>query len=70
MVTHSSDQAFLDQKLPADLRAALSTGLQRVTRRTSNAFEIYQPQTVQADCVRCHTTWKQGESGGVLFCRF
>jgi methyl-accepting chemotaxis protein len=70
VVTHSSDTAFLNQTLPAELRNRLLTDLQSVTRRSNDAFEIYQPQRVQADCLRCHVSWKPGEAGGVLFCRF
>jgi methyl-accepting chemotaxis protein len=70
VVTHSSDAENLNKALSPDLRARLLTDLQPVTRRTNNAFEIYQPQRVQADCRRCHVTWKEGEAGGVLFCRF
>jgi methyl-accepting chemotaxis protein len=69
-VSHSSDNAFMDKPLPAELRTQLLGNLQRVTRRTNDSFEIYQPQKVQADCLRCHTTWKENEAGGVLFCRF
>jgi methyl-accepting chemotaxis protein len=69
-VTHSSDTSFLNRKLPVDLQNRLITSLEPVKRRTSDAFEIYQPQRVQADCLRCHTSWKEGEAGGVLFCRF
>ncbi len=68
--THSSDSKFVNKKLPAELRDRLLTKMERVTRRTPEAFEIYQPQRVTADCVRCHTSWQAGESGGVLFCRF
>jgi methyl-accepting chemotaxis protein len=70
VVTHSSDPSFLNKSLPADLRNRLLVDIQKVSRRTNDAFEIYQPQRVQADCLRCHTSWKEGQSGGVLFCRF
>ena len=39
-------------------------------RRTSDAFEIYAPQVVTTDCLRCHTSWKMGDNGGALLCRF
>jgi len=70
VVTHSSEPAFLNKPMPAELRHRLLVELQQVSRRTNDAFEIYQPQKVQADCLRCHTDWKAGQSGGVLFCRF
>ena len=70
VVTHSSDATFLNKKLPADVRATLLANSERFVRRSNDAFEIYQPQKVHSDCLRCHTSWKEGESGGVLFCRF
>jgi methyl-accepting chemotaxis protein len=70
VVTHSSDPVFLNKTLPAELRTQLLTGLEKVTRRTNDCFELYHPQRVQADCLRCHLKWREGDAGGVLFCRF
>ena len=36
----------------------------------NEAMEIYQPQIVTGDCVRCHTDWKEGEIGGYTHFRF
>ena len=68
--THSSDSAFLSKKLPADLSARLLNSPERMLRRTDQAFEIYQPLRIEADCLRCHTDWKPSGVCGVLFCRF
>jgi len=70
VVTHSSDSVFLKKQLPSELRASLLTDQKPVSRLTDDAFEIYQPQKVNADCIRCHVDWKQDQSGGVLLCRF
>jgi hypothetical protein len=70
VVTHSSDAKYLQKQLPADLRDSLLKELKEVNQKTNGAFELYRPQVVQADCVRCHTSWKEGESGGVILCRF
>jgi len=69
-VTHSSDSVFLNKQLPPDLRTALLSDQKPVSRITDDAFEIYQPQKVNADCIRCHVDWKQDQCGGVLLCRF
>jgi methyl-accepting chemotaxis protein len=70
VVTHSSDQQYLDRQLPAELRACLQADSKLVTRCTNGSFEIYHAQIVQADCLRCHVDWKAGESSGVLAGRF
>ena len=49
---------------------SLQSKPERFERRTADAFEIYEPQVVTTDCLRCHTTWKAGDTGGTLLCRF
>jgi methyl-accepting chemotaxis protein len=68
-VTYSSDPQFLKKSLPPEISAILQARPERYKRLTTDAFEIYQPQIVVADCIRCHTTWKEGSSGGTLLCR-
>jgi hypothetical protein len=52
------------------VRTLLEAKPVRFERRTNDAFEIYQPLVVAADCLRCHTTWQEGHTGGTLLCRF
>ena len=70
VVTHSTDSAFLKNSISPDVRATLQSKPVRFERRTDQAFEIYEPLAVTPDCVRCHTRWKEGGTGGTLFCRF
>ena len=70
VVTHSSDSSFLKNALAPDVRSILQSNSGRYERLTNNAFEIYEPLAVTADCVRCHTTWKEGATGGTVLCRF
>jgi hypothetical protein len=70
VVSHSSDAARLKRPMDPNVRAKLAGSTQRLTRRLDDAFEIYEPQAVTPDCLRCHTTWQEGGSGGTLFCRF
>ena len=69
-VTYSSASSFLNKTLPSDVRTALESKPERFERLTTDAFEIYSPQVVTTDCLRCHTTWKLGGNGGTLLCRF
>ena len=69
-VTHSSDKTFVGRKLPEDVKARLlSDSAERVVQ-TEQSFEIYKPQEVVGDCLRCHTGWKEGSVGGVTYFRF
>jgi methyl-accepting chemotaxis protein len=52
------------------VRASLQSTPGRFERRAGDAFEIYEPLVVTPDCVRCHTAWKQSDTGGTLLCRF
>jgi methyl-accepting chemotaxis protein len=70
VVTHSTDSGFLKNSMAPDVRSVLQSKPGRLERRTDAAFEIYEPLIVNPDCVRCHTTWKQGGTGGTLLCRF
>lgn len=70
VVSHSSDAQFLQKTLPSDLSDQLQNKPDQVARLSTDAFEIYQPQRLTSDCLRCHTDWKSGGSGGVLLCRF
>ena len=70
VATHSSRPEWVKRPLPADLAGQLLKDPKKLVRRTSEAFEIYQPQIVEADCIRCHMDWKKGAIGGVLGYRF
>jgi ABC-type transporter Mla subunit MlaD len=70
VVSHSSSSAFLGREVPAELRPKLQGSSEPITRRTEQAFEIYHAQRATRDCMRCHTDWQPGESGGILHCRF
>jgi hypothetical protein len=69
-VTHSSVPALIKRPLPAEVKDQLLAHADQLKRRTPEAFEVYQPQIVRADCIRCHLDWKEGAIGGVLSYRF
>ena len=70
MVTHSSDPSYLKKPLPPDLQKSLLSKPDQFLRYTENAVEVYQPQLVVPDCIRCHQTWKVGDICGVTSMRF
>ncbi|MFO1475208.1 MAG: methyl-accepting chemotaxis protein [Verrucomicrobiota bacterium] len=70
VITHSSARTNLSRRLPAEIAAELRTNLQPVLRVSSGSFDIYRSQVVRTDCLRCHVSWKTGETCGVLLGRF
>jgi methyl-accepting chemotaxis protein len=69
-VGYSSSAAFVGGRLPPELKTQLLADPKRVVRRTADTFEIYQPQVVAGECIRCHTGWKEGSIAGVTGFRF
>ena len=70
VVKYSTKPEFLGQILAPALRNQLMAKKEVIRRRTETAFEIFQPEMIVAECVRCHTTWKDGEVGGITAFRF
>ena len=70
VVTHSSHSKNLKNYLPDALKKQLLSQENKFTRRTDVAYEIYQPHKVIRDCIRCHTSWGEGQIGGITLFRF
>lgn len=69
MVSHSSDRTHLSRVLPADLKGDLLGAPDMIERLADGAIEIYRPQVITGECVRCHTDWEVGKIGGVTSIR-
>lgn len=70
IVSHSSDPSFLKKRLPDNIKSLLTAEPKMLLRSTEGEIEIFQPQTITGDCIRCHTSWKTGEIGGITHFRF
>lgn len=70
IVTYSSDKAFLNKKLPDDISRKLNENPQMMLTWTDKAIEIYHPEIITGDCIRCHTNWTVGGIGGTTLFRF
>lgn len=70
VITHSSDSACLNKALPDDLKEKLLSSPQFVFRHVGNVIEIYHPQPVTEECLRCHRDWQVGSIGGVTSMKF
>ena len=67
---YSSEPALVGNRLDPALLAQIQTAPERIARRSTDAFEIYQPQIARADCLRCHTTWQENTVCGATAFRF
>ncbi len=70
VMTHSSDPKLIGRSLPKDLTDRLYSQSERYQRETDHSIEIFQPYRVMADCIRCHTTWKKDQIGGITHFAF
>lgn len=70
VVSHASDGDLMNQPLPERVEKQLLESMDILVRRTGDAIDIYHPQIVQQDCLRCHADWEPGTSGGTLHIRF
>jgi methyl-accepting chemotaxis protein len=68
--THSSDERFLKKEMSPAVKAQLEAHPEMHLEWTADAIEIYHPQMVGGDCVRCHTEWRVGDIGGYTYFRF
>ncbi len=69
-VTYSSASKFIGKKLSADVEKKVSNNPEMLLLWKKEAVEIFKPQVITADCVRCHMDWEVGKNGGVIGFRF
>jgi methyl-accepting chemotaxis protein len=68
-VSYSSTDSALNRSIPKEIIPEINKK-KIIFRETADFIEIYKPQNVTSDCIRCHTTWKKNDIGGVLYCKF
>lgn len=66
----SSGEAIKGQSLPAAVLQELKGLKVPLVKVLPTVIQIYTPQIVTSDCLRCHPTWQQGEQGGVIALTF
>jgi len=71
VAAYSTSRDILKSKktLPADLKDQVLGNPAKFSRRTDEAFEIYQPLVVSDKCLECHDDFKKGAIGGVTLLR-
>jgi methyl-accepting chemotaxis protein len=70
IVAYSTATEFLDNKIDSHIKKRIETESDIIFLKKENTIEIYHPQKVKFDCIRCHRTWKIGENGGTTYFRF
>ena len=71
IVTYSSHNSFLKKTLPQEIAARVGKGEEILYSMNDKEIEIYHPQKIVGDCLRCHTNWKLTDPhGGILYFRF
>jgi methyl-accepting chemotaxis protein len=70
LVQYSTHNKYIGKSLASDVRSQMKDNFKRLLIERDDCFEIYQPQKITSDCVRCHLDWEEGNVGGVTSLRF
>ncbi len=69
-VSHSSDSDNIARELPETIKQDLLTDPNGRMLVSDETLEIYTPQVNTGDCIRCHTSWREGDISGVTYFKF
>lgn len=70
VVTHSSHADFLQKKIDSSVFRQIQNSKDMLLIWKDDWIEIYKPERVNAECIRCHMNWKSNELGGITHFRF
>lgn len=70
VATYSSKEQFLNSNINPGVFKTISEKSKTHMLKSDKLIEIYQPQIVNSDCIRCHVSWVEGSLGGVTYFRF
>ncbi|MFO7749460.1 MAG: methyl-accepting chemotaxis protein [Desulfobacteraceae bacterium] len=67
--THSTEQANIGNRLSEEMLKTMEKAQagKMVLKWKKSAIEIYKPQLITPDCIRCHTNWPRQGLGGISF---
>ncbi len=66
----SSNENGGKNKLQPEMMALLENEMKPIWQEEGSTLQIYAPQKIVADCIRCHPQWQEGKSGGTLALTF
>ncbi len=70
-VEYASNSKYLNKMLSPEINTKISNGEKLIFKMNEDNIEIYHPQKIVADCLRCHLDWKLDDPhGGVMYFKF
>jgi methyl-accepting chemotaxis protein len=70
-VDYASDNSFLNKTLTTDINTRVNNREGLIFQMNEENIEIYHPQQIVADCLRCHLDWKLDDPhGGIMYFKF
>ena len=70
VITYSSEKSAIGREMSPAMRGRIGSTFDPSIEETPDSIEILHPQKVTADCIRCHTSWKENENGGTTYLKF
>jgi len=70
VVTYSSSAEYINNSIDPEIAKKINNTSELIFLKKKDTIEIYNPQDVTFDCIRCHRTWNVGENGGTTYFRF
>lgn len=70
VATYSSHNEFLSRQIPAEINNALYQDKKTRILWEDESIDIYTPQLIDSDCIRCHMQFKEGDIYGITLFRF
>nr|MDJ0740709.1 methyl-accepting chemotaxis protein [Gammaproteobacteria bacterium] len=66
-VGYSTRDAAMGRRLPQDVATRLTNRVEPLRIDAADRVQIYLPQVMNSDCVRCHREWVDRPTAGILF---
>jgi len=70
IVTHTSDESLMGDEHNKEIVQELKSTKEEKFLSSDQFIEIFKPQVNKSECIRCHTTWQEGDVDGFTYFRF
>lgn len=71
VASYSSNSMFLNLEIPPGINSKIAEdNTKTLTKWSDKSIDIYTPQRIDADCIRCHMQYKVGDTFGITLFRF